>query len=69
VTGTYVAVFIASESRTATPADWCGASDRPAGRWETVKGHLIGSGIALSEQGPHGLKGVPETWMLFAVNG
>jgi class 3 adenylate cyclase len=34
---------------------------------ETVKGHLVGSGIGLSEQGTHVLKGVPETWRLFAV--
>jgi class 3 adenylate cyclase len=34
---------------------------------ETVKGLLVGSGIALSEHGTHVLKGVPETWRLFAV--
>jgi hypothetical protein len=34
---------------------------------ETVKGHIVGSGIAMSEQGTHVLKGVPETWRLFAV--
>ena len=34
---------------------------------ETVKGHIVGSGIAVSEQGTHVLKGVPETWKLFSV--
>jgi class 3 adenylate cyclase len=34
---------------------------------ETVKGQVVGSGIAASEQGTHVLKGVPETWKLFAV--
>ena len=34
---------------------------------ENVKGHLFGSGIALSEQGTHVLKGVPDEWRLFAV--
>lgn len=34
---------------------------------ETVKGHLVGSGIALSDRGSHVLKGVPEEWRLFAV--
>ena len=34
---------------------------------ETVKGLSVGSGIDLSEQGTHVLKGVPETWRLFAV--
>jgi class 3 adenylate cyclase len=34
---------------------------------ETVKGHIVGSGIPMSEQGTHVLKGVPETWRLFAV--
>ena len=34
---------------------------------ETVKGHLVGSGLAMSEQGHHVLKGVPQTWTLFAV--
>ena len=36
---------------------------------ENVKGHLFGSGIALSEQGTHLLKGVPDAWRLFAVDG
>jgi class 3 adenylate cyclase/pimeloyl-ACP methyl ester carboxylesterase len=35
---------------------------------KTVKGHIVGSGIAMSEQGTHALKGVPETWRLFAVD-
>jgi class 3 adenylate cyclase len=34
---------------------------------ETVKGLVVGSGIALSEHGTHVLKGVPETWRLFVV--
>jgi class 3 adenylate cyclase len=34
---------------------------------ETVKGLLVGSGIPLSEQGSHILKGVPDEWRLFAV--
>ena len=34
---------------------------------ETVKSHLVGSGITMSEHGTHALKGVPETWRLFAV--
>jgi class 3 adenylate cyclase len=34
---------------------------------ETVKGVLVGSGIAASEIGTHHLKGVPETWRLFNV--
>ena len=34
---------------------------------ETVKGHLIGSGIPLSVQGIHVLKGVPDEWRLYAV--
>ncbi len=34
---------------------------------EAVKGLIVGSGIAMSEQGTHVLKGVPETWRLFAV--
>ena len=34
---------------------------------ETVKGQLIGSDIATSDQGTHILKGVPERWKLFAA--
>jgi class 3 adenylate cyclase len=34
---------------------------------EVVKGHLAGSGIALSGHGIHVLKGVPDEWRLFAV--
>ena len=34
---------------------------------ETVKGHLVGSGIAVSEQGIHVLKGVPDEWRLYAI--
>ena len=36
---------------------------------EGVKGQLVGSGIATSEQGTHPLKGVPDEWRLFAVEG
>ncbi len=36
---------------------------------ETVKLHLVGSGIATSEQGSHVLKGVPEEWRLLAIEG
>lgn len=36
---------------------------------ETVKGHLVGSGIELEDQGSQSLKGVPEEWRLFAVKG
>jgi class 3 adenylate cyclase len=35
---------------------------------ETVKGQIVGSGIAMTEQGTHVLKGVPDTWKLFAVD-
>jgi class 3 adenylate cyclase len=34
---------------------------------ETVKIHVVGSGIAVSEQGTHVLKGVPDEWRLFAI--
>jgi class 3 adenylate cyclase len=34
---------------------------------ETVKGLIVGSGLDVSEQGTHVLKGVPDTWRLFAV--
>lgn len=34
---------------------------------EAVKVHLVGSGITLSEQGTHTLKGVPDEWRLFMV--
>jgi class 3 adenylate cyclase len=34
---------------------------------EGVRGQLVGSGIATSEQGTHVLKGVPDEWRLFAV--
>jgi class 3 adenylate cyclase len=33
----------------------------------TVKDLVAGSGIAFSERGEHELKGVPDTWRLFAV--
>jgi class 3 adenylate cyclase/pimeloyl-ACP methyl ester carboxylesterase len=36
---------------------------------ETVKGHVVGSGIALSERGPHVLKGVPDDWRLYTPKG
>jgi pimeloyl-ACP methyl ester carboxylesterase len=34
---------------------------------ETVKGLIVGSGIAITEQGTHVLKGLPEEWPLFAA--
>jgi pimeloyl-ACP methyl ester carboxylesterase/class 3 adenylate cyclase len=34
---------------------------------ETVKGLVAGSGITFEERGEHELKGVPETWRLYAV--
>jgi len=34
---------------------------------ETVKGLVAGSGIAFAERGEHELKGVPDTWRLYAV--
>ena len=36
---------------------------------EAVKGLLVGSGITLTEEGTHVLKGVPDEWRLFAVEG
>jgi class 3 adenylate cyclase len=35
----------------------------------TVKDLVVGSGIEFSKRGEHTLKGVPETWKLFAVQG
>lgn len=34
---------------------------------EPVKGLLVGSGITLTEEGTHVLKGVPDEWELFAI--
>jgi class 3 adenylate cyclase len=34
---------------------------------ETVRGHMVGSGIEFDDQGEHELKGVPGTWRLFTV--
>jgi class 3 adenylate cyclase len=34
---------------------------------ETIKEHIVGTGIALSEHGAHVLKGVPDQWRLFIV--
>jgi len=36
---------------------------------EVVKLHLVGSDLAASEQGTHVLKGVPDEWRLFTVDG
>jgi class 3 adenylate cyclase/pimeloyl-ACP methyl ester carboxylesterase len=36
---------------------------------EAVKLHLVGLDIAMSDQGVYVLKGVPDEWRLFAVNG
>ena len=35
----------------------------------TVKELVVGSGIEFEDRGQHALKGVPETWKLFAVAG
>ena len=35
---------------------------------ETVKGIVAGSGIAFDERGEHELKGIPDSWRLFAVS-
>jgi class 3 adenylate cyclase len=34
---------------------------------EAVKLHLVGSGVAVQEQGTHALKGVPDRWRLFSI--
>jgi class 3 adenylate cyclase len=34
---------------------------------ETVRGHMVGTGIEFQAQGEHELKGVPGTWRLFAA--
>jgi class 3 adenylate cyclase len=36
---------------------------------ETVRGHMVGSGIELEDRGNHKLKGVPGSWRLFSVEG
>jgi class 3 adenylate cyclase len=36
---------------------------------ETVRGHMVGSGIELDDRGQFELKGVPGIWRLFAVGG
>jgi class 3 adenylate cyclase len=36
---------------------------------ETVRGHMVGSGIEFDDRGEHELKGVPGNWRLFAVGG
>ena len=35
----------------------------------TVKDLVVGSGIEFSDRGEHELKGVPDTWKLFTVQG
>jgi class 3 adenylate cyclase len=35
----------------------------------TVKDLVMGSGIEFAEKGEHPLRGVPETWKLFAAAG
>jgi class 3 adenylate cyclase len=35
----------------------------------TVKDLVTGSGIALQDRGTHSLKGVPDAWQVFAVDG
>jgi class 3 adenylate cyclase len=34
---------------------------------ETVRGHMVGAGIQMQDQGERELKGVPGTWRLFSV--
>jgi class 3 adenylate cyclase len=36
---------------------------------ETVRGHLVGTGIEFADRGEHELKGVPGSWPLFSVEG
>ena len=36
---------------------------------ETVRAHMVGSGIEFEYRGEHDLKGVPGTWRLYAVTG
>jgi class 3 adenylate cyclase len=36
---------------------------------ETVRGHMVGSGVKFDDEGEHELKGVPGTWRVFAVAG
>jgi class 3 adenylate cyclase len=36
---------------------------------ETVRGHMVGSGMEFDDQGEYELKGVPGTWKLFGVSG
>ena len=36
---------------------------------DTVRGHMVGSGIEFEDRGDHELKGVPATWRLFSVEG
>jgi len=36
---------------------------------ETVRSHMVGSGIEFDDRGERDLKGVPGTWRLFAVTG
>jgi sarcosine oxidase gamma subunit len=45
------------------------ASPKPETGAAVVKGLLVGSGIAASEQGIRVIKGVPDEWRLFAVGG
>jgi hypothetical protein len=35
----------------------------------TVKDLVVGSGIEFNDRGEHVLKGVPESWKLYAVSG
>jgi class 3 adenylate cyclase len=36
---------------------------------ETVRGHMVGQGILFRDHGEHELKGVPEIWRVFSVEG
>jgi class 3 adenylate cyclase len=33
---------------------------------ETVRGHMVGTGVEFQDRGQHQLKGVPGTWRLYA---
>jgi hypothetical protein len=54
-------------SRTTGSPSRAQVGEHPVFVSETVKGHLVGSAIALSEHGMHVLKGVPDGWRLYAI--
>ena len=55
-----IAVHIAARVLAAAPAGeiWCS---------RTVKDLVAGSGFAFADRGTHSLKGVPDSWQLYAV--